>query len=171
MRKAHIVAAFATVTLCSAIAFGKSGSFVGGNMKVTGTASAPSAGACSGVTFAANCPTAPNTAESCACVQVSNATVTGAAIGKGTANLSFDEDAGDGDGTDGSITPSNCEPVFGSGGFIDSKTAAQATVNIVATLCGSSLSGGYSALAPEGTAWGTVSGTVGGTVALSFKPR
>jgi len=170
MRKAQILAAFATVTLCSAIAFGKSGPFIDGSMKVTGTASAPSVGACSGATFAANCPTAPSTAENCACVQVPNATVTGAAIGKGTANLSFDEDAGDGDGTDGSITPSNCEPVFGYGVFTDSKTAAQATVNIVGTLCGTSLSGGYS-VAFGGTAWGTVSGTVGGKVTLSFKPR
>jgi len=96
--------------------------------------------------------------------------VKGPDIGTGKANLSLTEDEGDGDGTDGSESPSGCVPVFGGGVFIDSKTTAQATLNIVGTLCGSAFSGGYS-VASGGSAWGTVSGTVGKSVDLAFEPK
>lgn len=170
MRKIHFGAALAIVTFCATFAFAKSTSFIGGSMRVTGMASAPATGACASPPYVAICPTAPNTTASCACVKVANATVRGAAIGKGTANLSFSEDAGDGDGTDGSITPSNCLPVFGAGTFTDSKTMEMATLNIQGTLCGSAFNGGYS-VTSGGSAFGTVSGTLGSSVSLSFTPR
>src|SRR5208282_2520735 len=118
VRKINIAAAFAIAAFCSTTAFGSS-SFIGGSMTVKGSASAPAPGACSSPLFAENCPSAPNTTQSCSCVKVANAKVTGPNIGTGKANLSLTEDKGDGDGTDGSESPSGCVPVFGGGVFID----------------------------------------------------
>ena len=173
MRKIHsvaVLAVLALVALSATLAFGKSTSFIGGSMRVTGTSSAPSGGACSTPSYAANCPTAPSATTNCSCVKVMNAAVKGASIGKGTANLSFTEDSGDGDGTDGAVTSSNCIPVFGGGVFIDSKTAAQATLNIEGTLCGSTFNGGYSVVS-GGTASGTVTGSFGESISLAFAPK
>jgi len=170
MRIVQFAAALALLTFGATFAFGKSTSFVGGSMRVTGTASAPSSGACLSPGYAENCPTARSTTTNCSCVEVMNAAVRGASIGKGTANLSFTEDAGDGDGTDGAVTPSNCVPVFGAGVFTDTKTMATATLNIEGTLCGTTLNGGYS-VAAGGSAFGTVSGSLGRSATLSFTPK
>jgi hypothetical protein len=177
MRKSGFLATIAAVALCATLAFAKSTSFIGGRMKLTGTVSAPASGPCPLPLYAHNCPPAPNSTTNCLCLQISNAAVTGAKIHRGTADLSFSEDAGNGNGADGSESPSNCWPVFGGGVFTDTKTNEQATVNILGTLCLTTpsstvpiLKGGYS-VASGGSGFGTVSGTVGDSVSLTFVPK
>jgi hypothetical protein len=178
MRKSGFVVTIAILSLCATMAFGKSiPSFIGGRMRVNGTTSGQASGPCPSPPYAQNCPPAPNTTANCFCIEVTNAAVTGARIGKGTADLTLTQDAGNGNGSDGSESSSNCWPIFGGGVFTDSKTAAQATLNIVGTLCLGKqsnsppvLKGGYT-VASGGTGFGTVSGTVGDSVSLSFIPK
>jgi hypothetical protein len=55
-------------------------------------------------------------------------------IDKGTADLTLTQDAGNGNGADGSESSSNCGQSLVVGLFTDSKTSAQAMLNIVGTL-------------------------------------
>jgi len=181
MRKSGFVATIAGVALCATLAFGKSTSFIGGRMKVTGTMSAPAAGPCPSPAYAQNCPPAPNTTPNCFCIQVTNAAVTGPRIGKGTAELSFSEDAGNGNGGangGGAGSQSSCWPVFAGGVFTDSKTGSQATLNIGGSLCLATptsttlvLEGGNYSVTSGGTGYGKVSGSFGTSVSLSFIPQ
>jgi hypothetical protein len=165
MRKIRFGAALAILACCATFAFATT-SFIAGPMTATGVASAPASGTCSSPAYATICAAGP-----CSCLQVPNAAVSGKDIGKGKANLSFTEDAGDGDGSHGAITKSNCVPVFGGGTFIDSKTAASAVLNIQGTLCGGhNFSGGYTVVS-GGTAWGTVTGSLARSTKLTFSPQ
>jgi hypothetical protein len=141
MRKSGFVATVAMVALSATVAFGKSTSYIGGRMKVTGTLSAVSTppgsdqGPCPSPTYAKNCPAAPNGMTNCFCLQVMNATVKGGRIGQGTAILSVSQDAGDGNGASSpSGGQTSAWPVFAGAVFTDSKTGAQATFNISGSL-------------------------------------
>ena len=133
---------------------------------LSGTVSAPSAGACAG--FANKCPMG-----SCTCVQIANAKLSGSAFRPGTAVVMITIDGGD------ATTSPGCSPIFATASLAP-KSSLTATLNIIGTICEPTtagilepISGGFSiATATNGaTGFGTMTGskkTTTGAVSLNL---
>jgi hypothetical protein len=148
-----------------------------GAIKIAGTASAPSPGPCA-ANYANQC-LGGDPAADCTCIEISNASAKGAALGKGasTADLSLTID-------DGAQTANpGCRPIFGSVTLSNSQSGLTLAVNLAGTDCASRKSGtadvisggfGIANSSNLSTGWGLLSGTLdrnSGALSLKLKPN